>query len=86
MRALETAWDGEAVQPSSRFTRAFHPTPKAGFTPSMGLIAGFHDPVTTHLAILSALAGPEAVRGSYEEATDHRYLWHESGERHLPLT
>lgn len=85
VRALETAWDGNAVRPSAGFTRAFiHP--QRGLHAVDGLLTGFHDPVTTHLAILHALAGPEVVREAYTEAVRHRYLWHEFGDSHLLLT
>ncbi|MEE8232662.1 MAG: S-adenosylmethionine:tRNA ribosyltransferase-isomerase [Thermoplasmata archaeon] len=85
VRALETAWDGEAVRPSAGFTRAFI-YPQRGLHAVDGLITGFHDPVTTHLAILHTLAGPQVVREAYEEAVRHRYLWHEFGDSHLLLT
>ena len=50
-----------------------------------GLLTGFHEPRSTHLAILEALAGPEHVRLAYEEALAERYLWHEFGDVHLIL-
>ncbi|MDX1534428.1 MAG: S-adenosylmethionine:tRNA ribosyltransferase-isomerase, partial [Thermoplasmata archaeon] len=85
VRALETAWDGRSVRPSSGFTQAFiHPG--RGMHVVDGLITGFHDPVTTHLAILYALAGPETIREAYREAVRRRYLWHEFGDSHLLLT
>ncbi|MFQ5920102.1 MAG: S-adenosylmethionine:tRNA ribosyltransferase-isomerase [Thermoplasmata archaeon] len=85
VRALETAWDGELVQPSTGFTRAFiHP--ERGLHAVDGLITGFHDPVTTHLAMLHALAGSRAVRDAYKEAVRKGYLWHEFGDSHLLLT
>ena len=51
-RALESAWDGEAVQPTSGFTRLYiHPA--RGVNVVGGLITGFHDPMASHLAMLT---------------------------------
>ncbi|MCC2670004.1 MAG: putative S-adenosylmethionine:tRNA ribosyltransferase-isomerase, partial [Armatimonadetes bacterium] len=66
-----------------------------------GLLTGFHEPRATHLAMLSAVAGREALcgcgqvegappgvphlRASYQEALRERYLWHEFGDLHLIL-
>ena len=84
VRALESAWDGEAVQPTSGFTRLYiHPA--RGVNVVSGLITGFHDPMASHLAMLYALAGEKMVRSAYAEAVDSRYLWHEFGDINLIL-
>lgn len=51
-----------------------------------GLITGWHEPRSTHLDMLVALAGRAAIARSYEEALQHGYLWHEFGDSHLILT
>jgi S-adenosylmethionine:tRNA ribosyltransferase-isomerase len=51
-----------------------------------GLLTGFHDPVTSHLAMLYALAGIDQIREGYAEAIREGYLWHEFGDSHLILT
>jgi S-adenosylmethionine:tRNA ribosyltransferase-isomerase len=85
VRALESAWDGEQVQPASGFTRLYvHP--KRGVHTVDGLITGLHDPVTSHLAMLYAIAGQDVIRASYVEAVKEGYLWHEFGDSHLILT
>lgn len=85
VRALESAWDGEAVQPASGFTRLYvHPG--RGVHTVHGLLTGLHDPVTSHLAMLYALAGVDVIRESYAEAVRAGYLWHEFGDSHLILT
>ena len=84
VRALESAWDGEQVRPASGFTRLYeHPT--RGVHTVDELITGLHDPVTSHLAMLYAIAGQEAIRASYAEAVREGYLWHEFGDSHLIL-
>jgi len=84
VRALESAWDGEQVRAASGFTRVYvHPT--RGVHTVDGLITGLHDPVTSHLAMLYAIAGQEMIRSSYREAVKEGYLWHEFGDSHLIL-
>ncbi|HSO49627.1 MAG TPA: S-adenosylmethionine:tRNA ribosyltransferase-isomerase, partial [Acidimicrobiia bacterium] len=50
-----------------------------------GLITGWHDPASTHLALLEALAGRSLLTDSYQSALDTGYLWHEFGDSHLIL-
>jgi S-adenosylmethionine:tRNA ribosyltransferase-isomerase len=83
-RALESAWESGRLRPTSGFTRLFiHPS--RGIQAIQGLLTGFHDPASTHLALLSTIAGASFVREAYQEAIDHRYLWHEFGDSHLIL-
>lgn len=84
VRALESAWDGERVRPASGFTRVFvHPGRPVQSVD--GLLTGLHDPVTSHLAMLYAIAPKEQVRAGYGEAVREGYLWHEFGDSHLLL-
>lgn len=84
VRALESAWDGERVRPASGFTRLFiHPGRPVQSVD--GLLTGLHDPVTSHLAMLYAVAPKEQVRAGYREAVRAGYLWHEFGDSHLLL-
>ncbi|HEY9721787.1 MAG TPA: S-adenosylmethionine:tRNA ribosyltransferase-isomerase, partial [Oscillatoriaceae cyanobacterium] len=50
-----------------------------------GLLTGLHEPRASHLAMLEALAGPERLKASYQEAIAGGYLWHEFGDLHLLL-
>jgi S-adenosylmethionine:tRNA ribosyltransferase-isomerase len=50
-----------------------------------GLITGWHEPRSTHLAMLEAVAGRDVLAPSYREALEHRYLWHEFGDSMLLL-
>ena len=84
VRALETAWDGGEVRAISGFTRLYvHPG--GGVHVVDGLLTGLHDPVTSHLAMLYAVASEGLVRDAYSEAIRHGYLWHEFGDSHLIL-
>jgi S-adenosylmethionine:tRNA ribosyltransferase-isomerase len=84
VRALESAWHGGRVWPCRGFTRRYvrpgHPVRVVD-----GLLTGFHDPRTTHLALLFAVAGPAMTRAAYAHAVRRRYLWHEFGDSHLIL-
>jgi S-adenosylmethionine:tRNA ribosyltransferase-isomerase len=50
-----------------------------------GLLTGLHEPRSTHLAMLEALAGQAHLQHTYEEALREGYLWHEFGDLHLIL-
>jgi S-adenosylmethionine:tRNA ribosyltransferase-isomerase len=86
VRALETAWDPSLrrVRATGGFTRLFV-TPASGVSVVDGLLTGLHDPQTTHLAMLYAIAGRPVVMEGYEAAIDAGYLWHEFGDTHLLL-
>ena len=84
VRALESAWTPDGIGPRRGFTRLFinadHPPHAVD-----GLLTGFHDPVTSHLAMLSALIGVARVKEAYEVAIANGYRWHEFGDSHLIL-
>ncbi|MEX2282683.1 MAG: S-adenosylmethionine:tRNA ribosyltransferase-isomerase, partial [Gemmatimonadota bacterium] len=50
-----------------------------------GLLTGLHAPSASHLWMLEALAGREAIARAYATALSERYLWHEFGDLHLLL-
>lgn len=84
VRALESAWTPEGVRAVSGFTRVFV-NPDRGAHAVDGLLTGFHDPVTSHLAMMAAFLGMDGVRSAYAEAVARGYLWHEFGDSHLVL-
>lgn len=51
-----------------------------------GLITGWHEPESTHLQMLEALAGRPMLSRSYSEALQNSYLWHEFGDSLLLLS
>jgi S-adenosylmethionine:tRNA ribosyltransferase-isomerase len=85
VRALESAADrtGE-VHPTEGWT-SLMVTPQRGVSAVDGLLTGWHEPQSSHLAMLEAVAGADLVQRSYLEALEHRYLWHEFGDLHLML-
>jgi S-adenosylmethionine:tRNA ribosyltransferase-isomerase len=50
-----------------------------------GLLTGLHEPRASHLMMLTAVAGDDALRAGYAEALRERYRWHEFGDVHLLL-
>lgn len=80
VRALETAGaeDGR-VSASSGWTDLVI-DPARGVRAVDGLITGFHDPDSSHLLMLEAVAGAELVERSYHAAADAGYLRHEFGD------
>jgi S-adenosylmethionine:tRNA ribosyltransferase-isomerase len=50
-----------------------------------GLVTGWHAPGASHLALLTAVAGPGLVRRAYAEALRMGYRWHEFGDSCLLL-
>jgi len=48
-----------------------------------GILTGLHEPLASHLDLLSAFLPSERIREAYEEAIRLRYLWHEFGDLNL---
>lgn len=85
VRALETVTDASAItHPGTGWTRLLV-TPQRGIRSIDGLLTGLHEPRSTHLAMLEALAGAGHLAKTYAEALKERYLWHEFGDLHLIL-
>jgi S-adenosylmethionine:tRNA ribosyltransferase-isomerase len=83
VRALETAaLDDGTVRAASGWTSLVI-TPEAGVRAVNGLVTGLHEPRSSHLMMLSAIAGDDLLSRSYEEAIRAGYLWHEFGDVHL---
>ena len=86
VRALETVTDEDGTtHPGEGWTRLVV-TPKRGIRAVDAMLTGLHEPRSSHLAMLEALAGREHLRISYGEALRQGYLWHEFGDLHLILT
>jgi len=85
VRALETVAhpDGSA-DPGSGWTRLVI-TPERGLRVVDALLTGWHEPSSSHLQLLEAVAGRPVVERSYAAALEHGYLWHEFGDVHLVL-
>jgi S-adenosylmethionine:tRNA ribosyltransferase-isomerase len=85
VRALESA-----VDPAGRVRAASGWTdlvigPEHRIRAVDGLLTGLHEPRASHLRMLTAIAGEQALRAGYAEALRGRYRWHEFGDVHLLL-
>jgi S-adenosylmethionine:tRNA ribosyltransferase-isomerase len=83
VRALETvaAPDGR-VGPRAGWTDLVI-TPERGVYAVDALLTGFHEPEASHLKLLEAFAGRDAIAESYRQAVRASYRWHEFGDVHL---
>jgi S-adenosylmethionine:tRNA ribosyltransferase-isomerase len=59
--------------------------PERGVRAVDGLLTGWHEPDSSHLEMLEAIAGRELVERSYAAALAGGYRWHEFGDTHLIL-
>jgi S-adenosylmethionine:tRNA ribosyltransferase-isomerase len=84
VRALESAWAGGRVRAAAGFTRLYI-RPGRPVRAIDGLLTGWHDPATSHLAMLYAFAGKGVIQEAYTEAVRASYRWHEFGDSHLIL-
>ncbi|MDP8950777.1 MAG: S-adenosylmethionine:tRNA ribosyltransferase-isomerase, partial [Actinomycetota bacterium] len=99
VRALETVTDADGItHPGEGWTRLVV-TPERGIRSADAMLTGLHEPRSTHLAMLEALAksepsapaskhrlaGKEHLKLAYDEALREGYLWHEFGDLHLML-
>lgn len=83
VRALETATDAHGtVHPASGLTDTVI-TPARGVRAVDGLLTGWHEPRSSHLAMLEAIGGRDLLLDAYVAAWDAGYLWHEFGDSHL---
>lgn len=84
VRALESATNGPRIEAAAGWTsRVISRESPTRVVDAM--ITGLHEPRSTHLAMLEAIAGPAHVDAAYRAALDGRYLWHEFGDSHLIL-
>jgi S-adenosylmethionine:tRNA ribosyltransferase-isomerase len=83
VRALETVTGEDGTtHPGEGWTRLIV-TPERGIRSVDAMLTGLHEPRSSHLAMLEALAGREHLRITYREALREGYLWHEFGDLHL---
>ena len=85
VRALETTADERGrSHPGQGWTETVI-TPERGVRVVDGLLTGWHEPESSHLAMLEAVAGRRLLERSYEAAVATQYRWHEFGDSHLIL-
>lgn len=83
VRALETVTDASGFTHAGEGWTETVITPRRGMRAVNGLLTGLHEPRSTHLAMLEALASRDHLQRAYREALQERYLWHEFGDVHL---
>jgi S-adenosylmethionine:tRNA ribosyltransferase-isomerase len=85
VRALESTADERGRSHPGRGWTELVVTPERGVRVVDGLITGWHEPESSHLAMLEAVAGRDLLDRSYAEAVAEGYRWHEFGDSHLIL-
>jgi S-adenosylmethionine:tRNA ribosyltransferase-isomerase len=86
VRALETVADADGVLSAGSGLTNLVVTPERGVRAVDGLITGWHEPESSHLQLLEAVAGPELLSRSYDSARAAGYRFHEFGDSHLILS
>lgn len=84
-RALETVTDARGRAAPGEGWTDLEITPERGVRALDGLLTGWHEPRSSHLRLLEAVAGRALLRSSYTAALDAGYRWHEFGDLHLIL-
>jgi S-adenosylmethionine:tRNA ribosyltransferase-isomerase len=85
VRALATVTDERGVvHPGTGWTELVV-TPDVPVRAVDGLVTGWHEPESSHLWMLEAFAGRDALEVAYDAALREGYLWHEFGDSHLIL-
>jgi S-adenosylmethionine:tRNA ribosyltransferase-isomerase len=85
VRALETVAGPDGTVREGHGWTSHVVTPEGGVRAVDGLLTGWHEPESSHLQMLEAIAGRELLERSYRAAQAHCYLWHEFGDVHLIL-
>ncbi|HEY2997438.1 MAG TPA: S-adenosylmethionine:tRNA ribosyltransferase-isomerase [Acidimicrobiales bacterium] len=85
VRALETTADDDGWAHPGRGWTDLVVTSERGVRVVDGLLTGWHEPESSHLAMLEAVGGRDLVDWSYASAVERGYRWHEFGDSHLIL-
>jgi S-adenosylmethionine:tRNA ribosyltransferase-isomerase len=85
VRALETVAAPDGTVAAGGGWTNLVVTPERGLRTVDGLLTGWHEPESSHLLLLEAVAGADVLRSSYRAARKRGYLWHEFGDSHLIL-
>jgi S-adenosylmethionine:tRNA ribosyltransferase-isomerase len=83
VRALETVSGPDGTVAAGRGSTGHLVTPASGVRAVDGLLTGWHEPRSSHLQLLEAVAGRDLVERSYREAVRRGYRRHEFGDLHL---
>lgn len=83
VRALETAVTRSGFVRAARGWTSRVISPEDGVRVVDGLLTGLHEPRSSHLRLLAAIAGEELLDRVYAEALAGGYRWHEFGDANL---
>jgi S-adenosylmethionine:tRNA ribosyltransferase-isomerase len=85
VRAIETVAAPDGTVRAGEGWTELVVTPARGVRTVDGLLTGFHEPRTSHLQLLTAVAGESLLAACYAEAVAGGYRWHEFGDLNLLL-
>jgi S-adenosylmethionine:tRNA ribosyltransferase-isomerase len=85
VRALETVASADGRVHAGEGWTDLVVTPERGVYVVDAMLTGLHEPRSSHLAMLEALAGRHHLALAYQAALRARYLWHEFGDLHFIL-
>ena len=86
VRALETVASADGVAHPGEGWTDLVISPERGLYAVDAMVTGLHEPRSSHLGMLEALAGRHHLDVAYQSAIEQGYLWHEFGDLHLILT
>jgi S-adenosylmethionine:tRNA ribosyltransferase-isomerase len=86
VRALETVADRDGFVSAGSGLTNLVVTPERGVRAIDGLVTGWHEPESSHLQLLEAVAGAGLLTRSYDAARVAGYRFHEFGDSHLILS
>lgn len=82
VRALETAWDGSALQVGAQESALFIRPPQTLHVVD-AMITNFHLPRSTLLMLVAAFAGFETMQAAYQTALESEYRFYSLGDAML---
>jgi S-adenosylmethionine:tRNA ribosyltransferase-isomerase len=85
VRALETSVGADGLAHPYHGWTDLVVSPEHPVRVTDGLLTGWHEPASSHLLMLEAIAGIDLLSASYATALTEGYRWHEFGDVHLIL-
>jgi S-adenosylmethionine:tRNA ribosyltransferase-isomerase len=85
VRALETVADADGIVSAGAGLTSLVVEPERGVAAIHGLLTGWHEPESSHLRMLEAVAGADLLSRSYDAAHAAGYRFHEFGDSNLIL-
>jgi S-adenosylmethionine:tRNA ribosyltransferase-isomerase len=83
VRALESAAQADGIVTAGHRYTGLVITPDYPLRVTDGILTGLHEPMASHLELLSAFVSPALLNEAYLGAVRLLYLWHEFGDLNL---